>query len=94
VSFEWDPNKAANNLAKHGIGFVEAVSVFLDPLARTYGDPDHSTSESREIPIGHSVRGRVLIVAHTERSGRLRIISARRATPRERTTYEQSKTQG
>lgn len=94
MSFEWDPNKAASNLAKHGIAFVEAASVFLDPLARTYGDPDHSASEAREITIGHSARGRTLVVAHTERSGRLRIISARRATPRERTAYEQSKKEG
>lgn len=88
MTFEWDPRKAAGNLRKHGVAFEEAVSVFLDPAARTFLDPDHSTFEHREITIGLSTDGRVLFVAHTERSGRLRIISARRAMPRERKQYE------
>ncbi len=92
--FEWDPGKAADNLRKHGVSFEEAVTVFLDPLARTYADPDHSTMESREITIGHSWSGRVLFVAHAERRDHLRIISARRATPRERKQHEQSTVQG
>jgi len=93
VTFEWDQKKAADNLRKHVVAFEEAASVFVDPIARTFPDPDHSTSEHREITIGHSTSGRVLFVAHTERMGRYRIISARRATPRERKQYEQSKSQ-
>jgi len=94
VVFEWDPEKAAGNLRKQGVPFEEAVTVFLDPLARTHADPDHSTTESREITIGHSWSGRMLFVAHAQRRGHLRIISARRATPRERKQHEQNTVQG
>ena len=82
--FDWDPRKAAANIVKHEVSFEEASSVFGDPFATTYSDPDHSASEFREITIGHSIKGRLLVVAHTERDGRLRIISARRASFSER----------
>jgi uncharacterized DUF497 family protein len=71
------------------VTFEEAATVFDDPLAETYGDPDHSRSELREITRGHSHRGRLLIVAHAERNGRVRIVSARRATARERRHHEE-----
>jgi uncharacterized DUF497 family protein len=62
-SFEWEPRKALGNRRKHGVAFEEAIPVFGDPLARIFDDPDHSRSESREIIIGHCVRGRLLVVA-------------------------------
>jgi uncharacterized DUF497 family protein len=89
VNFEWDPSKAVRNVAKHKVSFDEAATVFGDPLSLTYGDPDHSDDEDRWITIGSSVRGRVLIVSHTNRGDRIRIISARKATPRERKAYEE-----
>lgn len=89
MNFEWDPVKAKRNLRKHGVSFVEAVTVFGDPLALTYPDPDHSISEQRFISIGLSSAGRVLIVAHADRGQSVRIISARKTTPRERKHYEE-----
>jgi uncharacterized DUF497 family protein len=89
VVYEWDPKKAAENLRKHKVSFAEAASVFLDPLALTFCDPDHSDEEDREITIGSSSRQRVLFVSHCERDDRVRIISARRATTKERLQYEQ-----
>jgi uncharacterized protein len=89
VLFEWDPAKAARNYRKHQISFHEAATVFGDRLALTFGDPDHSESEQRFITVGMSAEGRVLLVAHTERGERIRIISARQATPREREQYEE-----
>jgi uncharacterized DUF497 family protein len=89
VTYEWDPFKAAANARKHHVSFEEAASVFLDPAALTFLDPDHSVSEDRALTIGRSVRRRVLLVAHTERDDRIRIISARRATRREREQYEE-----
>jgi len=89
VTYEWDPAKAAANAKKHRVRFEEAASVFLDPLALTFPDPDHSEEEDREITIGCSARRRVLFVAHTARAARLRIISARRATRREQKQYEE-----
>jgi uncharacterized DUF497 family protein len=86
VVYEWDPAKAAANLKKHRVSFEEAASVFLDPEALTFWDPDHSDEEEREITIGRSARRRMLFVAHAERDDRIRIISARRATRRERRT--------
>jgi uncharacterized DUF497 family protein len=87
--FEWDPLKDQANLEKHRIGFAEASSVFGDPLARIFADADHSAEEQREIIIGHSRAKRLLLVCFTERAdGRVRIISARRATRRERNDYE------
>jgi len=89
VNFEWDPIKAAQNRRKHGVSFHEAATVFGDPLALTYPDPDHSVEEQRFITTGTSNTGRLLIVAHADRGESIRIISARKTTLRERTTYEQ-----
>lgn len=89
MTYEWDPAKAAANVRKHGVSFEEAASVFLDPAALTFADPDHSGDEERAITICRSARRRVLFVAHTERAERLRIISARRATRREQGQYEE-----
>jgi uncharacterized DUF497 family protein len=89
VTYEWDPAKAAANAKKHRITFEEAASVFLDPAALTFWDPDHSEEEDREITIGRSRRQRVLFVAHGARPGHVRIISARRATRQERRQYEE-----
>ena len=93
-TFEWDPVKAAANFDKHGVSFEEAVSVFQDPLAKVHPDPDHSDSERREILIGHSVRQRLLLVAFTDRQGKIRVISARKVTRREREEYEKSQQNG
>lgn len=68
--YEWDPEKAATNLRKHKVSFAEAASVFLDPLALTFSDPDHSDEEDREITIGSSSKQRALFVSHCERGGR------------------------
>jgi len=70
------------------VSFDEAVTVFYDPLAATFGDPDHSREESRLITVGYSARGRLLVVSHVERGGATRLINARRATPRERKRHE------
>lgn len=86
--YEYDPEKAAANLHKHKVSFAEAASVFLDPLALTFSDPDHSDAEDREITIGMSSKQRVLFVSHCERGDRIRIIRARRATRKERLRYE------
>jgi uncharacterized DUF497 family protein len=91
VQFEWDPEKAAANLSKHGVSFHEAASVFGDPLSLTFDDPDHSSDEHRYLTAGLSAQGRHLIVAHTDRGGRIRIISARAMTKRERRFYEEGK---
>ena len=89
MTYEWDPAKAAANVQKHRVAFEEAASVFLDPAALTFSDPDHSEDEDRAITIGRSARQRVLFVAHAERDDRIRIISARRATRREQKQYEE-----
>ena len=88
MQFEWDPKKAARNLVRHGVSFEEASTVFGDPLAVTIDDPDHSVEERRFLTTGLSVNQRLIIVAHTERDGRVRIIMAREATARERRQYE------
>jgi len=67
LEFQWDSSKAALNRKKHGIGFEEACSVFADPLAAIFGDKEHSTEETREIVIGYSILGRLLLVCFTER---------------------------
>lgn len=90
MDFEWDPEKAAGNLAKHSVSFQEAATVFGDPLAMTYFDPDHSQNEDRFLTFGHSTEGHLLVVAHTDREGHLRIISARQTTQRERNAYEEA----
>ena len=89
--FVWNAKKAEDNLRKHGVSFREALTVFLDPLARTHDDPVHSHGERREIIVGNSVRSRLLLVSFTERGQTIRLISARQATPRERKDYEDSK---
>ncbi len=88
MNFEWSPGKAAVNLKKHRVSFTEASTVFKDTLAITYDDPDHSMGELRFITSGESSRGRLLVVAHTDRGDVIRIISAREATRKERQFYE------
>lgn len=89
VDFEWDPEKATRNLGKHKVSFSEAATVFEDPLSFTVPDPDHSDEERRLITLGSSAQGRLLMVAHTERGDRLRLISARTLTRSERKAYEE-----
>ena len=89
LSFEWDFEKAARNIAKHGVSFQEAETVFGDPLGRIVVDPRHSEEEERYVLPGLSRRQRLLAVMFTERGHRVRIISARQATPRERRDYEE-----
>lgn len=89
MEFEWDEDKAEANRKKHKVDFAEAASVFADLLSSTFADPAHSLEEDRWITIGTSDRGRVVVVSHTNRSKRIRIISARKATPRERRAYEE-----
>ena len=88
--FEWDAKKASNNLKKHDVSFEEGATIFNDPLIITILDPYHSEHEERYISIGISVQGRLLVVIHTERNGRIRLISSRKATNAERKTYEKS----
>jgi hypothetical protein len=87
MNFNWDPAKAAANLRKHGVSFHEAGSVFFDPLAITYADPDHSISEHRFLTFGLSREGLVLLISHTEAADGIRIISARKATREEQKIY-------
>lgn len=88
--YEWDPRKADHNLRKHGVSFDEALTVFMDPLAVTFDDPDHSCGEHRSITIGLSASRRILFIAHAERDERIRMISARRATRREARAYQET----
>lgn len=88
LKFEWDSAKAQSNLAKHGVSFEEAASVFADPLALTFSDPDHSIGEKRWLTFGVSHQDRLLVVAHAERGRAIRIISARKAARHERGIYE------
>ena len=90
MEFEWDPRKAEINQRKHDVSFSEASSVFGDDFAVTVPDPDHSKNEDRFITIGQSNRGRFLMVAHTDRGDRIRIISARELTKTERKEYEET----
>jgi uncharacterized protein len=89
MEFEWNPDKAIINLKKHNISFQEATTVFDDSLSVTFPDPDHSTGESRYVIIGMSRLGQLLVVSHTDREARTRIISARRASRHERRFYEE-----
>jgi len=89
VIYEWDAKKAKANQRKHRVSFEEAAIVFLDPLAVTYPDPDHSSEEAREITVGHSARQRVIFLSHIQRRDRIRIIGARKARPSERKQYEE-----
>ena len=88
--FEWDGSKAAGNLRKHRVGFLEAASVFADPLSITIPDPDHSGEEERFVILGMSRAQRLLVVVHTVRGERIRLITARTPTHRERLNYEQA----
>ena len=88
--FEWDPQKAARNLAKHGVSFEEAATVFGDPLGGIVSDPRHSAEEERYVLLGLSRERRLVAVMFTERGEGVRLISARRATRRERNAYEES----
>ena len=88
MQFEWDRAKAAENEKKHRVTFDEAVTVFYDPLAATFDDPDHSTGEQRLITIGYSSQERLIVVSHVERDQNIRVISARLATPLERKRHE------
>lgn len=89
IIFEWDGRKATANLRKHGVSFEEAATVFSDPLSLSIPDPDHSEDEERFLLVGTSFQGQVLVVAHSERGDRVRVISARAATARERRAYEE-----
>ncbi len=90
MEFEWDPDKAIGNLRKHKVSFNEAATVFGDFFGATAADPDHSDDEYRYVTVGLSNRGRLLMVAHAERRGRIRIISARKLTEIERKAYEET----
>jgi uncharacterized DUF497 family protein len=87
--FEWDRKKAKQNYEKHNVSFEEAATVFEDTLSLTINDPLHSDYEQRFVIIGESIRGRLLVVAHTEVGNKIRIISARVVTKHERKTYEE-----
>ncbi|MCY4508808.1 MAG: BrnT family toxin [Acidobacteria bacterium] len=87
MQFEWDPHKERRNRARHRVSFEEASSVFGDPFALTADDPDHSSEEARFLTTGYSDRRRLLVVAHTDRDDRVRVISARAATASERHVY-------
>ncbi|MHB1359699.1 MAG: BrnT family toxin [Rhodocyclaceae bacterium] len=89
LKFEWDIAKANANLRKHGVSFEEAASIFGDPLALTFPDPDHSVGEKRWLSFGVSNQDRLVVVVHAERGRSIRIISARKATRHEREIYEQ-----
>jgi uncharacterized DUF497 family protein len=88
LQIEWDPEKAESNLRKHNVGFDEAATVFDDPQFITLLDEEHSIGEERYITVGRSNRDRLLLVAHTDRDGRIRIISARKVTNHEQRFYE------
>ncbi|KZL50684.1 BrnT family toxin [Nodularia spumigena] len=89
MEFEWNPDKATLNIEKHGVSFQEAATVFNDQLSVTFPDPDHSIGENRYVIIGVSRFGQLLVVAHTDRGEKVRIISARKATRQERRFYEE-----
>ena len=88
MDFEWHNSKATSNEAKHGVGFGEATEVFGDNLSIVVADPDHSSTEQRQLIFGQTEHGRHLVVSFTERSDRIRIISARQMTRQERCGYE------
>lgn len=88
LEFEWDAAKASENLKNHRVSFEEAKSIFNDPLLLTFPDPEHSDEEHRYINIGVSSHSRILLVVFTDRKGKLRIISSRKATAKEKKLYE------
>ena len=89
LTFEWDEVKAKENLMKHKVPFDEGKTVFKDPFLLTYPDVDNSETEERYVNIGVSAKDRILVLIHTERQGKIRIISCRKATVRERRFYEE-----
>jgi uncharacterized DUF497 family protein len=89
LQFSWDPDKASANERKHGVAFSEAVTAFSDPLSITVPDPYHSRTEERFVLVGTTDRSRLVVVAHTVRGERIRLISARTATRREQRAYEE-----
>jgi len=89
MEFEWDPKKADTSKRKHGVTFQEGTSIFGDPLAITFPDPDHSEHEDRSITFGLSAQKRLLVVSHVDRENKTRIISARLMTRKERKIYEE-----
>ncbi|WP_456408920.1 BrnT family toxin [Caldithrix abyssi] len=89
--FEWDKEKEKANLKKHKVSFVEASTAFKDPFSLTIYDPMHSIDEDRFVLLGKSYKGRLIVVVHTERNDRIRIISARKATKKEKAQYEEKK---
>lgn len=89
MKFEWDPKKANTNLRKHNVSFQDAATVFGDRLAITFADPDHSKNEQRYLTFGLSKQNRLLVVAHTDRGEKTRIISARLMDRKERRIYEE-----
>lgn len=91
MEFEWDTQKAKTNLQKHGISFREAATVFRDPFSVDFPDPEHSIGEDRYILIGMSSFNRILVISHTDRDPRIRIISAREATRQEQRFYEEGR---
>jgi len=89
MDFEWDIKKAQTNLKKHGVSFQEGSTVFGDPLALSFADPDHSENEHRFLTFGMSRNSRLLVVGHTGRGTKTRIINARLMAKRERKIYEE-----
>jgi uncharacterized DUF497 family protein len=89
LTFEWDEGKARDNFRKHKVSFGEGKTIFNDPFLLTYPDIDSSETEERRINMGLSVKNRVLVLIHTERQSKIRIISCRKATARERRHYEE-----
>ncbi len=89
MKFEWDSKKARSNLRKHKVSFEEAATALRDPMSATGLDPDHSVSEERFVTFGLSERGRLLVVAHSEKDDTIRIISAREASRGEKRIYEE-----
>jgi len=89
MKIEWDTAKAKSNLKKHGVSFEEAATALSDPMAATGADPDHSTTEQRNITFGVTEKGRLVVVSHTEKGETIRIISARKASKGEREIYEE-----
>ena len=91
IRFIWDAEKARSNRRKHGVSIEEVLTVFGDPLARIHDDPQHSDGERREIIVGHSSRGRLLLVSFTERHGAVRLIGSQGVTRHEREGYEKAR---
>jgi len=90
LQFDWDPKKARRNVDRHGVSYDEASTAFRDTMSITIPDPAHSETEDRLVLLGYSYRNRLIVVVHTDRNDRIRVISARPATRRERIRYEES----